>query len=474
MSTDKKILPIILSGGSGTRLWPLSRKAYPKQFLDIFDTGSLFQQTCQRLNNDLFKAPVVLASNDHRFIVAEQMQLLGLEPEKIVLEPVARNTAPALLIASLIAAREDENMLLLVMPSDHVINDKAQFSASIKAGMEKASAGHIITFGVRPDTPNTGYGYIETAASNDAVFEVVKFVEKPTLKKAQTYLDAGNYFWNAGIFMFSAKTMIEAFKSHAPDMLVHCEAALAKAKMDLDFLRLAEDAFAKCDNVSIDYAIMEKANNISCVALLSDWSDLGSWTAVAEQLDADADGNSSIGDVMFHNSKNCFGYSTDGADISLVGMSDTVVVATKDSILMVAKDSVQDVKDIVELRRENGLGSVDSHTRVYRPWGWYEGIERGERFQVKCLGVKPGGRLSLQSHHHRAEHWVVVSGTVRVTVGETVSLLTENESVYIPLGANHRLENPGEISALIIEVQSGSYLGEDDIVRYEDVYGRIP
>lgn len=473
LALENKIHPIILSGGTGTRLWPVSRKSYPKQFLDLVGDGSLFQQTCKRVSNKLFHNPRILSNEDHRFIVAEQMQLSGITPQAIVLEPVGRNTAPAILIASLLASQENDNALLLILPSDHLIDDNEAFCSTIERGIEKAREGHIVTFGVKPDTPNTGYGYIETAGRNDGVQDVVKFFEKPSLEAAQSYVDAGNFYWNAGIFLFSSQTMIDAFKAHAPEMLQHCEKSLMNAQTDLDFLRLEEASFSQCESISIDYAIMENSSNISCVPLSSDWSDLGSWTAVAEQVPADSNGNAARGDVTFLNSKDCFGHSDDGANLSLLGVENIIVIATKDSILVAAKDSVQNVKELVDIHRQKGTNSLDSHNRVYRPWGWYEGIERGERFQVKCLMVKPGGRLSLQSHVHRAEHWVVVSGTAQVTVGEDVKLLTENESIYIPLGSKHRLENTGKIGALLIEVQSGSYLGEDDIVRYEDVYGRI-
>lgn len=473
MSSKDTILPVILSGGSGARLWPLSRKAYPKQFLELFGRESLFQQTCKRVGSELFSAPLVVSNNDHRFIVAEQMQLMGVTPENIVLEPVGRNTAPAILIAALLAARKDKHTLLLILPSDHVIEDHSGFCEAVSLGIEDAKGGNIITFGKKPDSPHTGYGYIETKGSEKSVCDVVSFVEKPSLETAKKYLSSGNYFWNAGIFLFSAQTMIDAFKAYAPEILQHCEKALELSTIDLDFLRLDEEAFAQCTDISIDYAILEKTSAIRCVPFTASWSDLGSWSAIAEQVDdLDELGNGAYGDILFHQSRNCFGYSSDGADISMVGMEDTIVVATKDSILVTSKSASQEVKQVVDLRRESNPDSVEYHTRVRRPWGWYEGIERGERFQVKCLMVKPGGRLSLQSHHHRSEHWVVVSGTAKVTVDEKTTLLSENESTYIPLGAKHRLENPGKLPALLIEVQSGSYLGEDDIVRYEDVYGR--
>ncbi|HDL86435.1 MAG TPA: mannose-1-phosphate guanylyltransferase/mannose-6-phosphate isomerase [Candidatus Acetothermia bacterium] len=466
------IQPVILSGGSGTRLWPLSRTAYPKQFLDIFGGHSLFQQTCVRVNDPLFAAPSILSNNDHRFIVVEQLKQIGIEPNKIILEPVGRNTAPAVLIASLLVAEDDENSLLLLLPSDHIIADAEEFRDCIRKGIEPAQEGKIITFGVQPQSPHTGYGYIETGDARGAAFDVRRFVEKPTKEKAEEYLAGESYFWNAGIFLFSACSMIEAFKEHMPDMLEICQEALSKARNDLDFLRLDEAAFSRCEDISIDYAIMERSQNIYCVPLTTSWSDLGSWAAIAEQAVCKEDDNASRGDVMFHNSRNCYGHSTDGASLSVVGLDNVIAVVTKDAVLVTSKEHAEDVKQIVQQHKAINRNSVTYHRRVYRPWGWFEGLERGDRFQVKCLMVTPGEKLSLQSHHHRAEHWVVVSGTARVTVGEKVFLLTENESTYIPIGATHRLENPGQIPALLIEVQSGSYLNEDDIVRYEDIYNR--
>lgn len=469
---EETIQPIILSGGSGTRLWPLSRKSYPKQFLELIGDRSLFQQSCERLADPVFTAPVILCNNDHRFIVAEQMQQIGVKPNAIILEPVGRNTAPAALIAALTVASEDKNKLLLLLPSDHVIPDKKSFVATIGKGCEAARQGKFITFGVQPDHPNTSYGYIGTRDTDGDVLDVTGFFEKPTEEKAQAYIKSGSYYWNAGIFLFSAADMIEAFAEHKPDMLLQCREALEKAKFDLDFLRLDTAAYKQCENISLDYAIMEKADNIGCVPLATKWSDLGSWTAIAEQLEKDEDCNAAQGDVLFHNSRNCFGHSQDGACVTVNGLDDVIVVATKDAILVTSKSTSQAVKQIVEKLKSRNCKTVEYHTRVYRPWGWYEALERGERFQVKCLMVKPGEKLSLQSHHHRAEHWVVVSGTAKVEVDEKIYLLTENESAYIPIGATHRLENPGQIPTLLIEVQSGSYLDEDDIVRYEDIYGR--
>ncbi|NOX73038.1 MAG: mannose-1-phosphate guanylyltransferase/mannose-6-phosphate isomerase [Alphaproteobacteria bacterium] len=466
------VQPVILSGGSGTRLWPVSRRAYPKQFIPLIGEESLFQQTLRRLDHPLFCNPSVLGNHEHRFIIAEQMRGLDITPEAIVLEPAARNTAPVALIASLMAVRKGDNALVLLLPSDHVIGDNEGFVASVLKGIEAAKKGKIITFGVRPDSPDTGYGYIEARDGAGDVLDVARFVEKPTSKKAESYLQAGNYFWNAGMFLFSAVSMIKAFERQQPAMLDICRQALGEADNDLDFVRLDAAAYVQCEDISLDYAIMEEADNVGCVPLTTSWSDLGSWTAVAEQASENKNGNAAHGDVMFYNSHGCYGHSTDGADLTFNGLDDVIAVVTKDAVLVSSKSGAQDIKKIVQKKRAKSCNTVNYHTRVHRPWGWYEGLEQGERFQVKCLMVKPGAQLSLQSHHHRAEHWVVVSGTARVTVGDEVALLTENESTFIPIGATHRLENPGQIPALLIEVQSGSYLGEDDIVRYDDRYGR--
>ena len=467
------IQPIILSGGSGTRLWPCSRKAYPKQFLDLIGNCTLYQQTCLRLSNALYTAPIVLGNQDHRFLLAEQMLELGSKCKAIVLEPVGRNTAPAALIAALLVARDDPNHLLLLLPSDHVMNDDEAFTRSIRCGIEAAENGQIVTFGVRPDEPKTGYGYIETVEGSGSPADVVRFIEKPTAEKAQAYLDKGSYFWNAGIFLFSAKTMIEAFETHAPDLVKPCKEALDKATVDFDFLRLDADAYSQCTDISLDYAIMEKVDGIKCVPLETEWSDLGSWSAVWQAMDKDEQGNVTHGDIILQDTKNCYAHSADGACLSLLGLEDVIAVATKDAILIASKERAQDVKIIVEELRSKERVEHIFHSRVYRPWGWFERLNVSERYQVKCLMVKPSAQLSLQSHHHRAEHWVVVSGTVRVTNGDAVYLLTENESTYVPIGHKHRLENPGKIPAMLIEVQSGAYLNEDDIVRYEDDFGRV-
>ncbi len=474
MSSENKqsIHPYILSGGSGTRLWPLSRKSYPKQFLKLVGEDSLLQQTAKRLCGPHFSDPSVLANNDHRFIIAEQMQLVGAKPKDIILEPVGRNTAPAALIAALRSAQADEDALILLLPSDHVIKDVEKFQETILSGIDDASQGHLVTFGIKPTAPETGYGYIETSGDAKTALDVERFVEKPERALAKEYLSAGNFFWNAGIFMYRAGSMIEAFATHAPQILAHCQSALEKAQSDLDFLRLDEQSYAQCESISLDYAIMEKASGIKCIPLETDWSDLGAWSAIWDVLDKDENGNVIKGDVVVHNTKNSFIQSAHGTCLSLVGLDNVLAIATKDAILLANKDNAQDVKAIVDKLQASGRSEAVEHRRVYRPWGWFEQLSAGKRFQVKALMVNPGAQLSLQSHYHRAEHWVVVSGTAEVRVGDKVSLLSENESTYIPIGTLHRLGNPGKLPAMLIEVQSGSYLGEDDIERYEDDFGR--
>jgi mannose-1-phosphate guanylyltransferase/mannose-6-phosphate isomerase len=465
------IHPFILSGGSGTRLWPLSRKAYPKQFLPLIGGDkSLFQMSCERFAAPEFAAPVILGGDEHRFIIAEQLRELGIQPDTIVLEPMGRNTAPAAAIAALIASERDEDALLLLAPSDHVIADAAGFRETVLRGAPAARDGALITFGVKPDSPHTGYGYIEADGEGPAL-RVKRFVEKPNQTDAEAYLASGRFFWNAGIFLMSARALLKAFEATAPDILDGCRRALNRAQIDLDFLRLDPHAYAAVPDISIDYAIMEKAADVACVPLTVAWSDLGSWPAIWDILDKDADGNAAQGDVIFHDAKRSFAY-TENACLSVIGLEDVLVVATRDAILVASKAHAQSVKNVVEKLRAGGRPEVEFHKRVYRPWGWFEGLDKGERFQVKRIMVAPGAQLSLQSHFHRAEHWIVVQGTLEVTIDNQVKLLNENQSTYIPLGARHRLANPGKIAAFLIEVQSGTYLGEDDIVRYEDVYGR--
>jgi len=467
------VYPFVLSGGSGTRLWPLSRSTYPKQFQPLAGELSLLQQSCERVAGASFEPLTVLCNSDHRFIVAEQLQQLGRADATIILEPVGRNTGPAALVAALSATRRKPDAIVLLMPSDHVIADTTAFQSSIELGIPEARDGNIVTFGVKPDKPETGYGYIEIGnGTSGGAHAVNRFIEKPPLEKAEQYLRAGNFLWNAGIFLYAAQTMIDAFAEHAPDTLRHAKAALDRAQTDLDFLRLDQEAYAQCENQSLDYAIVEKMTGVACVPLQSDWNDLGSWQALWDVGNKDKAGNVALGDVVLHDTRNSYVHSSDGACLSLVGMEGVIAVATNDAILIAPKERAQDVKHVVEALQLADRPEATHHKRVYRPWGWYAQRGEGARFQVKYLMVKPGAKLSLQSHHHRAEHWVVVSGTAEVTVDDKVFLMTENESTFIPLGARHRLSNPGKVPALLVEIQSGAYLGEDDIVRYEDDFNR--
>ena len=477
LSRSTTIHPLILSGGSGKRLWPLSRQAHPKQFLKLLGNHSLFQDTCLRLPKGAFAAPTVIANEAHRFLVAEQLRELGLAAKSIVLEPMGRNTAPAAVIGALLAAREDIDRLILLLPSDHAITDVEAFTAALASGIPAAQHGAIVTFGVKPDKPHTGYGYIELATDADdhhdgAALPVKRFVEKPDAKHARDYVESGHFYWNAGIFLFTARTMLEAAERFAPGIMTACAEAIAQGTRDLDFLRLSEKHFERVENISIDYAIIEKAGNIRCVPTDAGWSDLGSWAEVWETSARDAEGNAHRGDVHFLKAQGSYAYS-DSASVSVVGLDNVVVVATRDAVLVTSKAESQLVKDMVTRFEKAGREEVINHQRVHRPWGWYERLALGDRYQVKCIMVTPGATLSLQSHHHRSEHWVVVKGAIEVTKNEEVLILSENQSTYVPVGSRHRMRNPGKIPAFLIEVQCGSYLGEDDIVRYEDVYGRV-
>ena len=468
------VQPIVLSGGSGTRLWPLSRMSFPKQFLDLVNDGSLFQGTISRINNHQFLSPIIMCNAEHRFIVEDQLKRIQKEAKEVILEPVGRNTGPAVLTAALVAAEKDPNKIILILPSDHLIEDKNKFTQTVISSIPSAQNDKIVLFGITPKEPHTGYGYIEvTKEKIKSAFNVKDFHEKPSKELAEEYVSKGTYFWNSGIFLFKAKTIIEAFESLEPEMVSACKAALKNAEKDLGFIRLREADYKKCENISLDYSVIEKITNVCCVPLEGEWNDLGAWSSVSEVTKTNELGNAKQGDVVFEESTNCYGYSQDGAKLALVGLENVIAVATKDAILITSKDKSENVKAIVEGIKKQNCNSAINHKRIYRPWGWYESLDQDERYQVKCLMVKPGAKLSLQSHHHRAEHWVVVSGSVNVTVDGAVSLLSENQSTYIPIGSTHRLENPGKIPALLIEVQSGSYLGEDDIIRYEDVYGRV-
>jgi mannose-1-phosphate guanylyltransferase / mannose-6-phosphate isomerase len=482
--------PIVLSGGSGTRLWPLSREKYPKQLLPLIGNDSLLQATLLRVDGtpgvDL-APPMVVSNEDYRFVIAEQLRTMG-KPGSIVLEPKGRNTAPALTLAALTAIKltaakkDNSDPVLLVMPADHVMTDKAAFQVAVRAGAQLALRGAIVTFGITPDAPETGYGYIQVGAAFEAEAKLIaRFVEKPDLATAQSYLDAGTYLWNSGIFMMKASVWLAAIAHFRADILSACKAAFDKGSTDGEFVRVDAALFSQCPSDSIDYAVMERLNTSSVgtaqlppgvvIPLAAGWSDVGSWDALWQVLPKDAEGNVPQGDVLLQDCRNTMAVS-EGRLVACVGLTDLIVVETADAVLVVHKDKTQDVKKVVDILKARNRTEGQIHRKVFRPWGWYDGVDAGARFQVKRIVVKPAGILSLQMHHHRAEHWIVVSGTAKVTRGEETFLVSENQSTFIPLGTTHRLENPGRVPLEMIEVQSGSYLGEDDIVRFEDVYGR--
>jgi mannose-1-phosphate guanylyltransferase / mannose-6-phosphate isomerase len=470
----REVAPFILCGGAGTRLWPLSREAFPKQFHRIAGAETLFQQTCRRLSGDLFQEPSILSHQRYRFLVAGQLEEIGVRAANIVLEPVGRNTAPAACVAALIIARTDPDMLVLLAPSDHMIADSAAFAHTVASAIEVAREGALVTFGVEPDCPHTGYGYIETEKGNSLELKVTRFVEKPSQEAAERFLHSGRFYWNAGIFLFKASALISLFETYAPDILQACRISLEEITQDLGFLRLNGE-YAKVPAISLDYAIAEKTDNMRCLPLTAQWSDVGSWSALWTLIDKNESNNVLLGDgeILTENTRGSIAYS-DRACVALIGLEDVIVVATADAVLVVSKKHAEQVKDIVQQLKSNGRPHAFEHNRVYRPWGWYEGLSRGDRYQVKCIMVKPGGKLSLQSHLHRSEHWVVVRGTLEVTKDDRVELLSENQSTYIPIGQKHRLANPGKIPAFLIEVQSGPYLAEDDIIRFDDLYQRAP
>lgn len=473
-----RLQPVILSGGSGTRLWPLSRRAYPKQFLSLVDDTSLLQSTAARLDalgeaTELL-APMIVCNEAHRFLVAEQLRATGHAASTIVLEPVGRNTAPALTLAALEAAESDP--VMIVMPADHVVKDVDAFARAVLAGLPHAAAGKVVTFGIVPDSPQTGFGYIRAGgAVDDHARSLEAFVEKPDRATAETYLTSGDYLWNSGIFLLGARRWLELIGNMRPNIASAVRSAYEAGKRDLDFLRADGEAFAACPADSIDYAVMEplsrEPGECLVVPLDAGWSDIGAWGALWEVSEHDDDGNALHGDVLTHDARDNLLHAQHRI-VAAVGVRDLIVVETPDAVLVAHKQHAQEVKRITEQLDAQGRCESEFHRRVHRPWGSYEGVDVGDRFQVKRLTVKPGASLSLQMHHHRAEHWIVVCGTAQVTCGEEQFLLTENQSTYIPIGARHRLENPGTIPLEIIEVQSGSYLGEDDIVRFQDVYNR--
>ncbi len=468
------IHPIILSGGSGSRLWPLSRSLFPKQLLALAGEHSLIQDTVLRAKGENFAAPLIVCNTEHRFLIAEQMREAGIAPHGIVLEPVGRNTAPAAAIAALIVADKDPESLMLLMPADHVVGNHAAFLKAVEQAAAAARRNYLVTFGITPDSPQTGYGYIRRGAPLKDLAEgyaVARFVEKPDAATAASYVASGDYDWNSGMFLFKAGTFLAELERLEPEMLAHCRDALAKGGKDLDFFRLEDSSFAQAKAISVDYAVMERTDKAAVVPVDMAWSDIGSWEALWTAAMRDGSGNVTKGDVLHHNAHNSY-LRSEGPLVAAVGVDDLVVVATQDAVLVSHRSASQDVKRIVEQLERSGRELHTTHRKVYRPWGSYEGIDTGENFQVKHIIVNPGAKLSLQMHYKRAEHWIVVSGTARVTCDEKVFLLNENESTYIPLGAKHRLENTGPKPLHLIEVQSGSYLGEDDIVRFEDTYGR--
>lgn len=468
------IVPVILSGGSGSRLWPLSRELYPKQLLPLIGERTMIQDTLLRLEGlSGLAPPVIVCNQEHRFLVAEQLRRIDVSPAAILLEPVGRNTAPAVAVAAariLEQGGQGEDPVLLVLPADHVIRDVDAFHAAVEAGAALAEQGSLVTFGIVPDRPETGYGYIRAQEKNGPS-AVAEFVEKPDAETAARYCASGDYFWNSGMFMFRASRYVDELRKFHEDMVASCVAAVAQARADLDFIRLGEEAFAQCPANSIDYAVMEKTDAAMVVPMDAGWSDVGSWSSLHQVSDKDEAGNVKVGDVLVEDTRNCYLYASDRL-VATVGLEDCIVVETKDAVLVAPRDRGQDVKKLVEALKRNGRGETALHREVFRPWGSYDGIDAGDRFQVKRITVKPGAVLSLQMHHHRAEHWIVVQGTARVTRGDEEFLLGENESTYIPMGTTHRLENPGKLPLHLIEVQSGAYLGEDDIVRFEDTYGR--
>ncbi|MBL1266203.1 MAG: mannose-1-phosphate guanylyltransferase/mannose-6-phosphate isomerase [Halomonas sp.] len=475
------IFPVILSGGSGSRLWPVSREHYPKQFLNLHKPDfSLLQEAAQRLSNVAEAGtPLIVCNEEHRFLVAEQLHQLGVSSPHIILEPCARNTAPALALAALAAEQLTPNAELLVMPADHVIKDEELFAAAVAQGRFLAQQNKLVTFGITPNSPHTGYGYIKCGEANGEGFAVSAFVEKPDIERAKIYFESGEYLWNSGIFLFKATAYLEALRKHAPDIIEVCERAFAGRKEDLDFLRIDSSTFTQCRNESIDYAVMEHTQDAMVVPMDPGWSDIGAWDALYDLKAEGIDNNALLGDVMLHNTRNSLIHS-ESRLVAAVGVENLVIVETADAVLVADRRHAQATKQIVNALNAAGRKEAQSHQRIYRPWGSYQTLVLTSSFQVKEIVVTPGAKLSLQMHHHRAEHWVVVKGTAKVTQGEGHGdlsnlksfLLSEDESTYIPLGTVHRLENPGVIPLHLIEVQTGSYLGENDIVRYNDEYGR--
>ncbi|QRM31741.1 mannose-1-phosphate guanylyltransferase/mannose-6-phosphate isomerase [Microvirga sp. VF16] len=468
------ITPVLMSGGTGSRLWPLSREAYPKQLLPLLGQGSLLQETLRRVSGQpLFGAPLVIANAEHRFLIAEQLREMGCADATLLLEPFGRNTCPAAAVAAILASRQDPDSLILLMPVDHCIGNVPEFQAAIEAGRTAAEQGHFVLFGMTPKAPATGYGYIQCGEclEDSRIRQVLGFKEKPDASTAKSYVESGTYSWNSGIFLLPTRRFLEELRRLEPRLLQACTQSVDKATVDLDFLRLDPSSFQNIPDISIDYAVMEKTSLAVVVPMDCAWSDVGAWSALWDLASKDQDGTVSLGDVVALDSSGCY-LRSDGPLVAAVGIQDLIVVATQDAILVAQKERDQDVKKLVDQLKARGHDSAVQTTRVHRPWGFYQSLHMGERFQVKRITVKPGEKLSLQKHYHRAEHWIVVNGTALVTRDNEQILLRENESVYLPLGCVHRLENPGRVLLNLIEVQSGAYLGEDDIVRLEDVYAR--
>ncbi|MEX5683265.1 MULTISPECIES: mannose-1-phosphate guanylyltransferase/mannose-6-phosphate isomerase [Pseudomonas] len=468
------MIPVILSGGSGSRLWPLSRKQFPKQFLALTGEHTLFQQTLERLVFEGMDTPIVVCNKDHRFIVNEQLLARNLDTQRILMEPFGRNTAPAVALTAMMLVNEGRDELMLVLPADHVLEDQKALQRALALATVAAENGEMVLFGVPATKPETGYGYIKSTNDSllpEGVSRVSQFVEKPDVKRATEFVQSGGYFWNSGMFLFRASRFLEELKKHDPDIYDTCVLTLERSEQDADTVDIDSATFACCPDNSIDYSVMEKTQRACVVPLTAGWSDVGCWSSLWEVNKKDANGNVTKGDVVIQDSKNCMIHGN-GKLVSVIGLENIVVVETKDAMMIAHKDSVQGVKQMVNTLNAQGRSETQTHCEVYRPWGSYDSVDMGGRFQVKRISVKPGACLSLQMHHHRAEHWIVVSGTAEVTCDENVFLLTENQSTYIPIASVHRLRNPGKISLEIIEVQSGSYLGEDDIERFEDIYGR--
>jgi mannose-1-phosphate guanylyltransferase/mannose-6-phosphate isomerase len=466
--------PVVLAGGTGSRLWPKSRAALPKQFLSLTSDNTMLQDTILRLPTDKMDPPLFICNEDHRFLAAEQLRVANIDYDSIILEPVGRNTAPAIALAALRAIQQGEDPVLLILAADHLIADHQAFHDAVDKATLLAADGKLVTFGIVPTEAHTGYGYIKSGEDVNALgYKVAEFVEKPNLATAQQYLDSGEYFWNSGMFMFKASVYLRELSKYAPDIFTACTKAMDNTDKDMTFIRVDADAFAQCPDDSIDYAVMEKTSDACMVSLDAGWNDVGSWTSLWEtSKNKDERGNVVIGDAILDGVNNSY-INSEQRLISVIGLDDVVVVETKDAVLVANKNKVQDIKNVVNQLKAEKRPEFEFHREVFRPWGSYDSIDNGKRYQVKRISVKPGEKLSVQMHHHRAEHWIVVSGTANVTVGEKTTLITENESIYIPIGEIHALENPGKILLELIEVQSGGYLGEDDIVRFSDRYGRV-